>query len=402
MRAYLDTISLPLRGRWNFVRTFVVAGLVAATFSPLSRAQDKAAASPDVVIFKNGDQLTGKLERGAGDSITFKSDAIGEVTISMDKVKELRSGSDFVVLKKDEKITRTAKQPVHVAVEDGALKASSPNGPMEIIPSKELAYLVDGATYNKELNGHPGFFHGWDGSATGGITVLQSTSYGQTFTAGLSLIRAIPTVPYLPPRTRTTFNLLETYGKLTQPVVPQTNPPTPDAVAKTNIFHTDFEHDKYFSTKFYMLGNLMFDHNYSQGLNFQQIYGVGAGYTIFTNPVHQLDVKGDLHYERQNFIQYDDPTIVSTPNQDLIGSTFAENYRRLLPGKIALTESGTFIQSWNNTDAWSAIGALGLALPVYHRFSLSVNFLDNYLNNPAIGYKKNSLQYVTGVTYTFH
>jgi len=47
-------------------------------------------------------------------------------------------------------------------------------------------------------------------------------------------------------------------------------------------------------------------------------------------------------------------------------------------------------------------GVFGLALPVYHRLSLSVNFLDNYLNNPAFGYKKNSLQFVTGVTYTLH
>jgi len=31
-----------------------------------------------------------------------------------------------------------------------------------------------------------------------------------------------------------------------------------------------------------------------------------------------------------------------------------------------------------------------------------VNLLDNYLNNPAFGFKKNSLQFVTGVTYTLH
>jgi hypothetical protein len=45
---------------------------------------------------------------------------------------------------------------------------------------------------------------------------------------------------------------------------------------------------------------------------------------------------------------------------------------------------------------------MGLALPVYHRFSLSVNLLDNYLNLPSPGFNKNSLQFVTGVTYTLH
>ncbi|HMF53255.1 MAG TPA: DUF481 domain-containing protein [Edaphobacter sp.] len=378
-----------------------------ATLLPLAlRAQDKApAAAPDVVVFKNGDQLTGKLEHVVGDDVFFKSDAVGEITVSMDKVKELRSGSSFILLKKDEKITKVPKQPEGIAVEDGAVRETPPGGTPTTVASKDVGYIVNGATYNKELTGHPGIFSGWDGAITGGATVLQSTSYGQTLTAGISLIRLIPTVPYLPPRTRTTFNLLETYGKLTQPTIPQTNPPTPDAVAKTNIFHADFEHDKYLTPRLYVLGGLSYDHNYSQGLNFQQIYGGGLGYTVFQTAVHQLDVKADIHYESQRFIQSldpNDPSIPISQDQNLIGSTFGEAYRRTLPGKILLTESGTYIQSWNNTNAWSAIGQLGLAMPVYHRLSLSVNLLDNYLNNPAFGFNKNSLQFVTGVTYNLH
>lgn len=403
----LINFDLALRLRQSQISQLLVIAMAAALFPLATYAQDKSATpTPDVIVFKNGDQLTGKLERGVGDSIVFKSDAVGEVTISMDKVKELRSSNNFVVLRKDEKITRTPKQATNLTVEDGAVKETSPSGGSETVASKDVGYIVDGATYNKELNGNPGFFRGWDGSVTGGATVLQSTSYGQTYTAALGLIRAIPSVPYLPPRTRTTLNLLETYGKLTQPVVPN---PThlPAAMAKTSIFHTDFEHDKYLTQRFYMLGGLSYDHNFSQGLNFQQIYGVGAGYTVFQTAVHQLDVKGDLHYEQQKFIQPIQPAppaaqLPLTPDQNLIGSTFGEAYRRALPGKIQLTQSGTYIQSWNNTDAWSAIGALGLALPVYHRFSLSVNLLDNYLNNPALGFNKNSLQFVTGVTYSFH
>lgn len=357
-------------------------------------AQDKPAAPPpDVVIFKNGDQLTGKLERSVGTTITFKSDAIGEITISLDKVKELRSASNFVVLKKDEKITRQPRQATAITMVDDSVKE---NASGEVVPDKNIAYVVDGATYNKELNGNPGPFKGWDGSITGGATILQSTSYGKTFTLGTSLIRTIPSVGYLPPRTRSTFNLLETYGKLTQPVIP--NPTNlPAAVAKTNIFHTDFEHDKYLSSRFYMLGGLSYDHNFSQGMQLQQIYGGGAGYTILLDAVQQLDAKADVHYEKQHYIQ---PT--TTPDQNLIGSTFGEAYKRTLPGKILFTQSGTYIQSWNNTNAWSAIGTFGLALPVYHRFSLSMNFLDNYLNNPAVGFNKNSMQFVTGVTYTLH
>lgn len=407
MNTHVNFQSAGRRLPQSTLRKLMLVGL-AAVLTPLGLpAQEKSATStPDVIVFNNGDQLTGKFERGVGDSILFKSDAVGEVTIPMGKVKELKSSSNFVVLRKDEKVTRTPKPAEAITVENGSVTQTTPSGNAETIPSKNVGYIIDGTTYDKELNGHPGFFRGWDGAVTGGATVLQSTSYGQTYTAALNLFRDIPSVAYLPPRTRTTFNLLETYGKLTQPVVP--NPTNlPVSAAKTSIFHTDFEHDKYLSPRFYILGGLSYDHNFAQGLNFQQIYGVGAGYTVLKSAVQQFDVKADIHYEQQKYIQPVQPAPPAaqfplTPDQNLIGSTFGEAYKRALPGKIQLTHSGTYIQSWNNTNAWSAIGSLGLALPVYHRFSLSVNLLDNYLNNPAFGYNKNSLQFVTGVTYNFH
>jgi hypothetical protein len=51
-------------------------------------------------------------------------------------------------------------------------------------------------------------------------------------------------------------------------------------------------------------------------------------------------------------------------------------------------------------DAYSAIFAAGLQMPTYKRFSLNLGLLDNYLNNPAVGFNKNSFQFITGVVYT--
>jgi hypothetical protein len=42
----------------------------------------------------------------------------------------------------------------------------------------------------------------------------------------------------------------------------------------------------------------------------------------------------------------------------------------------------------------------GLTLPVYKRLSLAVSTLDTFLNNPPPGFKKNSFQFTTGLTYT--
>jgi hypothetical protein len=397
MSAYHESTPLRRSGKWHSLLVLSLVSGVLFQQTVTGWAQSNAKPAPDVIVFTNGDQLTGTLERADGDSFVFKSVVVGEVTVTADKIKELHAGGKFVALKKGEKITRTSKQPGTVTYGDNAITVAdiSSRAP-EVVPVKELAHMIDSVTYNKEVSSNPGVLSGWNGSISGGITLVESTQTGQTYNLAANLIRLVPSVAFLPPRTRSTINVLETYGKITQPVIPQPPPPAapiPDIVAKTNIFHADAEHDKYFTSKFYALVGVSFDHNFAQGLNLQQIYGAGLGWTLIQTPVQQFDVKADVHYERQNF----QPPKVG---KNLVGSSFTELYHRNLPAKILFTETGTFIPAWNDFSAYSAIFGAGLQLPTYKRFSLNLNMLDNYLHQPAFGYKSNSLQFVTGVVYT--
>jgi hypothetical protein len=395
MSPSLETTPILRLRKWNKLLVFSLFSGALFQHAVATQAQGAAGKpAPDVIVFTNGDQLTGTLERATGDSFVFKSDVVGEVTVSADKIKELHANGKFVALKKDEKITRTSKQPGAITYGDNAISvADTKSGAPEVIPIKNLANLIDDATFTAEVTSNPGIWYGWHGAISGGITAIESTQTGQSYNLAVTLARLIPSVDFLPPRTRTTVNVLETYGKITQPAIPQTIPPTLASETKTNIFHADAEHDRYFTQRVYALVGVSFDHNFSQGLNLQQIYGGGIGWTVIKTPVQEFDVKADVHYERQNFQP-------PTPNTNLIGSSFTELYHRNLPAKIIFTESGTFIPAWNNTNAYSAIFAAGLQLPTYKRLSLNVNLLDNYLNNPAVGFNKNSFQFITGVLYT--
>ena len=362
-------------------------------------AQDKQKPEPDVVVFTNGDQLTGVVERGAGDSIVFKSDMAGEITIPYTKIKELRAHGGFALLRKDTKTPVTNVQEGTVSYADGKLTVSSSSNNIETVNVKDIDFLIDKATYDKQVRAHPGLLTGWKGAITGGATFVRSTQNGSTFTAGTTLIRAIPLVPYLPPKSRSTFILNETYGKLTSPVIPQTTPASPNTTVKTDIFASSFEQDVYFSPRFYALGHTSFNHDYSQGLDLQQVYGAGVGWTPITNAKQQLDLKADVHYEKQNFQQQASPA-VNSPDQNLIGSTISELYHRNLPFKVLLTESADILPAFNNTNAYSADGTVGFVLPVYKRLGVNITATDNFLNDPAVGFKKNSFQFVIGVTYT--
>jgi hypothetical protein len=390
------SLSAPRRGvpsRPSLPIPALLLALLAAAPAALAQATAPARPEPDVIVFTNGDRLTGMLERGVGNTVIFKSDVAGEITVPLTKVKELHSNGSFAVLLKGVPVSRKAVVPGTVLYGEGTLTVAIPTGAPQTVPADKIAYIIDQPTYDRELEKRPGPLFGWHGAVNGGATVVRSTQTGETFTAGINLVRALPGVPFLPARNRTTFNLTETYGKLTQPVIPQTTPPSPNNVAVTSIFHTDAERDEYFSPRFFALAQTAFDHNFSQGLNLQQVYGAGVGWTPLKSATRQLDLKVNIQYEKQDFE-------AAASNQNLIGSTISEAYRRTLPRKLLLTQTLNVLPAFNVARAYSANATVALALPVYKRLSLNVSSTDNFLNDPPTGFQKNSFQFVTGIAYT--
>ncbi len=383
-------------------KTVWVAAIAAAMVPGFAWGQAAGGASDsapdkDVLVFSNGDRLSGKLLRGVKGSLTFHSDVLGDVTVPLDKVKELQTSGTFAVLQKNVPVSVSQKvQPEKIALSaDGVVLQPTAGAPSAPIPLNQVVYIIDGTTFEKDLAHKAGPLDGWNGTVTAGTTFVQSTQHGGTFNGSVALLRQVPVLTYLRPRNKTLVNVQETYGTLTTPLIPQTVPATPDATVKTNIFHADLERDEYISKRAYLLGSAMFDHNFSQGLQLQQAYGFGFGYSLLSTPVQKLDVKADVHYEKQEFF-------VSAQNLNLVGSVFAETYSAQLPRKLVLTEGASYTAAWNHTNAYAAAGDIGLTMPVLKRLSVSLGATDSFINNPSPGYQKNSLQFVTGLAYSLH
>ncbi len=374
---------------WAMVPVFLLGQ---ATGAASDSAPDK-----DVLVFANGDRLSGKLLRGVKGSLTFHSDVLGDVTVPLDKVKEMQTSGTFAVLQKHVPVSVSQKMvPEKIALSsEGVVLQPATGSPSAPIPLNQVVYIVDGATFEKSLAHKTGALEGWNGTVTAGTTFVQSTQHGGTFNGSVALVRQVPVLTYLRARNKTLVNVQETYGTLTTPLIPQTTPATPDATVKTNIFHGDLERDEYVSKRAYLLGSAMFDHNLSQGLQLQQAYGFGFGYSVLSTPVQTLDVKADVHYEKQEFF-------LSSQNLNLVGSVFAETYSAQLPRKLVLTEGASITPAWNDMNAYAAAGNIGLTMPVLKRLSVSLGATDNFINNPSPGYQKNSLQFVTGLAYSLH
>lgn len=354
---------------------------------------------PDVIIFTNGDQLSGTFVNEVEGKVTFHSDILGDVTVPWEKIKELHTKTKLAILTK-------ANLPHHrtippslpqgtVSMENSLITVHPENNAtIQPIPIASAPYIVDEATLHKQVYGHPGFFQAWNGSATAGATIVQATQKSYNFSGAVGLVRVVPSLTWLDPRNRTAVDFLGSYGKITQPAFVSGGVFYPPTNTKTSIYHADIERDQYFTPRMYVLGLGAWDHNYGQLLDLQQIYGGGLGYTLIKDPKQELDVKGTIQYEHQAF--FDGTT------KNLIGSTFAAIYNLALPHDMTFNQQVAYIPAYNDASAYSVTESNLLAIPAYKNLSFSFGTLDSYLNDPPAATpptKRNSFQVTLGLTY---
>ncbi len=357
----------------------------------------------DTITFTNGDRLTGTLVRAVGNEVLFHSEVLGDLTVKWDKIRELHTGSRLIVLPKRVLLHRghlpsdlpegtlsVADSLITVQTENGALIAP--------IPLKNAVYIVDETTLHKQITGHPGILAGWNGNITAGATVVQGTQQQYTFAGAVGLTRTAPTVSWLDPHNRTSLDFSGSFGKVLQPAYSSDGVMTPASSSKSSIYHADAERDNYFSPRAFVLAQVAFDHNFSQALDLQQIYGAGLGWTAIKNPSQELDLKSTLQYEGQTFI--DAP---AGQNQNLIGSTFDATWAAKLPLNVQFKQEVTWIPAYNNPYAYSAGESNSLTMPFFKSLAFSIGSNDSYLNDPPAAVpptKRNSFEFTTGLTYT--
>lgn len=366
-------------------------GVILLISSEILMAQTPTAnknTDPDVLVFLDGEKLIGHLEKSIGSSVTFKSDMAGEVTVDWSKVKELHSAQKFAVVKKDIKLRWRQRVDIPqgvISVADQKIEVSTPQQPAAAtIPVSNVGEVIDQATFDKAVLQKPGLLEDWKGSATLGISLVSGTQSSQSYTSAISLERALPTESWLDPSSRTTVNFNSAYGQLTQPATP---------LVKTSLFHGSAERDQYFQPRVYGFGSAAFDHDYSQGLDLEQTYGGGLGWTAVKRANQELDLRGEIDYVNQQFF-------AAASNQKLLGSIFSETYGRTFRKKIVLHEQISLDPAWTNLHASTANGNVTLTVPVIKRIGVTVSTADQYLNDPSPGFRKNSYQFSTGLTYT--
>lgn len=397
----IRSIFLSYVSRSSLLHAAASAALVLPLIAVSTHAAAQTAPKPagDVLTFTNGDQLTGKVVSETGGVVTFQSDMNGKITVPWSKIKELHSTEKFAVITKDQKLRvgRPAPQvPVGtVTFSSDAVSVSEAGGEAKNISAKDAAYVLSDGEFEKAMQHEPSLLQDWHGAATFGASLVESTQTSKTFTGSIGLVRSAPGREWLAPKNKTIFDASVAYGSVTQPAIGT----TPASSAKTNIIHGDLERDWFLSSRFYALADASADHNLGSGLKLEQMYGAGAGYAVLRQPAQTLDVKGDVHFARQDF--YSAGAGIADVSLNLVGVSAGEVYMRKLPRGMVFNESALVQPAINHPSAFTAQFVAGLLFPAYKNFGFSLGTQDNYINNPPAGYKNNTFLLTAGLNYTF-
>ena len=237
----------------------LLGAMMILTFNATAQDKPKPKPETDVLVLSNGDTLHGQLVSSAGGKVNFHSNPLGDISIDWDDVKELHTEGKFAVLNKTVKQRgKKHMKDVPIGTLEVADKAvtvrTGGTPPPAPIPVENAQYIIDQPTLDKQVYHLPSFFSGWNGGANAGATVAGATQNQYGFSAGLGMVRVVPTISWLDPRNRTSFNISDSYGKITEPGFLSGGVVTPANEIKSAIFHGDFERDQYFSPRAYVAG----------------------------------------------------------------------------------------------------------------------------------------------------
>lgn len=123
------------------------------------QSPDQPKPGSDVLLFNDGERLTGHFVKSTGASLTFHSDALGDITVAWKKVKELNTSVKVAVIPKGVRIRKPsdaggiARGTLTVQDQQVHLAAPAPTPPP--MPVADTGQIVDEAGFEKALERAP-------------------------------------------------------------------------------------------------------------------------------------------------------------------------------------------------------------------------------------------------------
>lgn len=333
----------------------------------------------DQVVLKNGDRLTGTIEKSDDKSLVIKTEFAGEVTVQWPAVQEIKSDQPLHVGLKDGK---NIVGPVNTT--DGKIDVSTKTGERLEVPKESIVVMrSDSEQAAWEKQQHPGLLEGWNG----GVTVGFGLTGGNSETKNLALA----------------FNGVRTglHDKLTlyAASVYSSNDLAPAATRVTaNTNRGGARYDRDITPRIFGFVNTDFFTDALQDLNLRYVFGGGLGVHLIKRDSTTLDILGGVNYTHENYTQ-------AAPLPRLIHSFAAaqvgDEFMHKLGKSTVITQRAYFFPNFSSGGDYRATFDFGTVTKFSKWLGWQNSFGDVYVTNPPTGKKKNDVVFTTGLNVTF-
>ncbi len=337
-------------------------------------------AKGEVVEFKNGDHLTGSWVRVNGDKILFKSEALGQLSLPVSKIKSMVSTTAAVILVK----SGEAYSGKLSLLESGDWELKGENGGTRRLEASKVVAIYPLDLFQakgEEVPFRP--FHNWQGKANVGYSLVRGDRDASTLSLGVNGTRRFPNLPGFNERFRTNYLLTMLFA----------NTRTNGVRTSANSITTSLRQDYLFSPTDFVFGLAQLEHIQTQSLNLRQTYGGGLGRDLIRRPRLGLQLLGGVTFVREAF----QDTPVRRNAEALVGEKLSwkisddvnfENYLNFFPN---LTDPGQY-----RVDSTSTLG-----IRMSSRLSFNTTFANHFLTHPVLGGQRNEVVLTTGLGFNF-
>ena len=334
----------------------------------------------DAVAFKNGDRVTGKILGANADSVSFRGNVTGDLTLAWADIDHLTVGSGFS-LHLTAKATALPAGSTIATVGNDSLKIVGTGAPF-VIKRADL----EATTTPSDEKGISAVSSGWGGSLQSQNNLIHSTQKQVQLGATLHATHLTDSQTKFAHQ-MSTINLQANYSDSAKPSA---------SPVITSLYAGGLQHNVYLTDKgsTYAYGLAGAYHNSSLGLDVEQEYGGGLGWKGRHN--RQLyGLLGDLRYMHEDLAS-------GTPGFGSPALGASENYEFRFPWPkkgppATFSERILFTLPFNETHALLNRGLTQLNIPVNTRLSFGVLFIDDYLRNAP----KTSKQNYANTQFTF-
>jgi hypothetical protein len=336
----------------------------------------------EVIQFKNGDQLTGQWVQVLKGGLKFKSDALGDVTIPIDKLKSFSvPKAAVVILKKDNQAMRgdlsllpsgewqlASEHNVKVFAEDSVEAIY----PLEVYEAKSLEQTVAP-------------WRNWKGTGTFGYGTVRGELKSTTWNLGLNAVHKSPDLPGLTERWRTNFFLNSLFSS---------SESASNQRISNNSLTTGLRQDLLFTSSNFVFGLAQLDHIETQNLYLRQTYGAGFGRDIKRGPHTQFSLLGGSTLVTERY--YD-----GTHRQNMEG-LIGEKIGLGLAGRVQLQHFFNFYPNLTSSGQYRFETITTISTHLFSHFSFNTSIADRYLSQPPQpSIQSNEVTFTTGLGYSF-